>query len=331
MKAWLEQQVVTRWYHQPLVMLAPFSALYGLILTLRKLAYEQGWLKRYHGNIPVWVIGNLTVGGNGKTSCVLMMAQWLIAHGHKVGIVSRGYRSQVSRLGLTHEVTAGDTADQVGDEPLMLQQILGCPVVVAKQRAAAVKYLNEQQAVDIILADDGLQHEAMARDLEIIVVDNHKRFGNGHLLPRGPLREKISRLQSVDQVIYVGGDQTEQATLTPRVKAIRRCNHTLEMPLEQLKQYHVHALCGIGNPEGFYQLIDSLGCRSMQRYTFPDHHHYQRQDVDIPCGADEIILLTAKDAVKCQRWVDERHYVLEITMEPNACLQQWLSTLISNK
>lgn len=250
----------------------PFSFLFRGISALRKIIYKK---TAFHAKVPVIIVGNLTVGGTGKTPLVIYLAQLLQQHGYKVGIAAHGYKSNIQRpLRLTVNI---DPA-LVGDEAAMLARNLKCPIVIAKKRTDAVAMLQDQ--VDIIICDDGLQHYKLARDIEIALVDGERKFGNGYCLPMGPLRELPSRLQSVDFVLEHGKDL-----------------HLISDPLLQGNGATIHAVAGIGNPTRFFNLLRQSGFKVLE-HAFPDHHRFKARDLQFP---DQYpIYVTEKDAVKCQ-------------------------------
>lgn len=309
---WLEKiwYGLTPWH----VVLLPLSILFGLVAALRRVLYRAGLLRAIRLPVPVIVVGNISVGGTGKTPLVLWLADFLRQQGYHPGIVSRGYG------GGTQGVAAVDARSEpavVGDEPLLLARKSGCPVWVGRDRVAAGNaLLRAHTECDVLVSDDGLQHYRLGRDLEIVVVDGERKFGNGLLLPAGPLREGVSRLGSVDAVVVNGGS----------LKAAMRLRNEFEMSLEgevfsNLRQpelragaadfggKRLHAVAGIGNPQRFFAHLRRLGL-AFEEHAFPDHYAYRPQDLDY--GDADALLMTEKDAVKCAGFADERVWALAV-------------------
>ena len=203
------------WYRRSWVnwLFAPLALLFALLTTARRGLYRAGWIRSYRAPVPVIVVGNITVGGNGKTPVVLWLVELLTKAGYHPGVVSRGYGGKAPHYPYLLHPAA--TAAEAGDEPVLIYQRCGCPVAVAPKRATAVQLLVEQCGVDVIICDDGLQHYALQRDIELAVMDGERRLGNGWLMPMGPLRETPSRLRQVMAVICNGGqaDQTRSKCL----------------------------------------------------------------------------------------------------------------------
>lgn len=191
-------------------LLAPFALLFAIISGTRRYAYRHGWRKGYRSSLPVIVVGNISVGGNGKTPVVVWLVEQLQARGYRPGVVSRGYGGKAPHYPYRLDETS--TTAQAGDEPVLIARRCGCPVVVAPKRADAVRLLEQSGEVDIIITDDGLQHYALARDIELVVVDGARRFGNACLLPMGPLREPVTRLKRVDAIICNGSEPGKGST-----------------------------------------------------------------------------------------------------------------------
>ncbi len=302
------------WYRPAwwIVLLLPLSWLFRFIAASRRAYYRL--LPPAKNAVPVIVVGNISVGGTGKTPLILTLAQRLEQTGLRVGIVSRGYGAT------THPpyplvVDDQTPANVCGDEPFMLCRRLRCPVVVDPKRRRAVATLVEQQSCDVIISDDGLQHYAMARDIELVVIDGKRGFGNGHCLPAGPLREPISRLDTVDVVVVNGEDSglpssvrqrdLQAMTLEPeQFVAVSGDNGSKEnktQAIEDLLAEHgaepVHAVAGIGNPQRFFDSLRLLGFDVIE-HRFADHHAYTVADLDF--ADDYPVLMTEKDAVKCE-------------------------------
>ena len=305
-----------RW---PLLLL-PLSSLFWLIVMFRRLAYQLRILPTRRVNVPVIIIGNITVGGSGKTPLVAWLVEHLRQSGWTPGIVSRGYGGQSKTW--PQAVTAQSNPEQVGDEPVMLALTTGCPVAVAPSRYAAAKMLLEQ-GVDIIVADDGLQHYALARDIEIAVRDMQRGYGNRQLLPAGPLREPLGRLRSVDMEIVHGrgGDfRLEIEVVAPL------SNDAPAEPLLEFAGKTVHAVAGIGNPQRFFDALIAAGIIVIP-HPFPDHHAFTEKEVAFKDDGHPV-LMTAKDAVKCRHFAGAKHWYVPAVARVNADAMRQLDKLI---
>jgi len=311
-------RLVAHWYRPGLTpltaALTPFAVVFGALAALRRGLYRAGWLRATHVGVPVVVVGNVTVGGTGKTPLVRALVEALRARGWQPGIVSRGYGRTSSGV---HEVRAGDSAVVAGDEPLLLAAD-GAPVVVGGNRVAAARHLVARHpGVDVIVADDGLQHYALARDLEIVVIDAARGFGNGRLLPAGPLRERAARAAQADARVLNVGAGTELPSLpSPSFRmsvvpsTVRPLRAGVALPhWRELPPGSVHAVAGIAQPERFFAALAALGIEAVA-HPFPDHHVFAPQDLAFP-GATAI-LMTEKDAVKCSAFADARMFCLPV-------------------
>ncbi|OXY82407.1 tetraacyldisaccharide 4'-kinase [Oceanimonas doudoroffii] len=281
------------WYRGApwLWLLWPLSLLFGLVSGLRRCLFRHGLKAAYRAPVPVMVVGNLTVGGNGKTPMVIWLVEWLRKQGYNPGVISRGYGGNSDHYPLVLSNTT--RAEQAGDEPVLIFKRTGCPVVVGPKRAEAAATLAGLGA-DIIISDDGLQHYALARDIELVVVDGKRRFGNGRLLPMGPLREGKWRLASVDAVINNGGpgDAGEYAmTLAPG--ELQPVSATGEPPAPGAR---VHAMAGIGHPPRFFTTLNEQGFILDKQLALADHKAVS--PAQLAGLADAPLLMTEKDAVK---------------------------------
>lgn len=285
------------WYRGDawLWLLRPLEVLFRFFSWLRRWLYQAGVLHSYRAALPVVVVGNITVGGTGKTPVVIALVEALRSRGIRAGVVSRGYGATTDVF--PHTITAQSNAAECGDEPLLIYSRTQAPCVVDPVRASAVRRLLEQFTVDVLISDDGLQHYALQRDLEIVLVDAARGFGNGFCLPAGPLREPTSRLNDVDYLLYRGGENTGNAV---RYRALAWVNLATDEERE-VDAFNAAdalvAIAGIGQPRQFFDLLVELGLRFQSR-EFVDHHAYSAADFDQYAG--RTILMTEKDAVKCR-------------------------------
>jgi len=291
----------------------PLAWLFGGVVALRRFAYRQGWLPRVRLPVPVVVVGNITAGGAGKTPLVAALVDALCVRGFRPGIVSRGY----GRRGREPRgVRANDDARDTGDEPLILAES-GVPVWVCSNRAAAAQaLLTAHPDVDVIVADDGLQHYALARDVEIAVIDGERALGNGLLLPAGPLREPASRLASVDAVVRLftghlpAHPRTGEFSMSHEAQPWQNLvDPARAFDAATLRDPATVAIAGIAHPDRFFSSLIAHGLTG-RTHAFPDHHRYSRDDVAF-AGAPAV-LMTQKDAVKCRAFADARMWMLPI-------------------
>ena len=319
MKQWLPRQ----WYSNKrwLRLLHPLSMMYGALAARRREAFRQGRRPVYRAMVPVVVVGNLTAGGTGKTPLTLALCRHLQHQGWQPAIVSRGYGGRSARYPLL--VTRDMAPATSGDEALLMARNTDAPVVVDPDRGRGVRYLESMHRPDVILCDDGLQHYALARDIEIVVVDGMRGFGNARLLPAGPLREPLTRLGEVDFVVV---NQLDEYRPLPdgvgqhsamRLTADRLINIRSgeNLPISDwLHKYggggvSVHAVAGIGNPARFFDTLQGAGF-AIIAHSFADHHQYRRSDISF---ADALpVVMTEKDAVKCRDLADEKHWYLTV-------------------
>lgn len=278
-------------------LLAPFSLLFALISGLRRALFRWGVKAHYRAPVPVIVVGNLSVGGNGKTPVVVWLVQWLRQQGYTPGVISRGYGGNSEHYPLL--VTADTSATVAGDEPVLIVKRTACPLVVSPKRGEAAALLASL-GVDIIISDDGLQHYALARDIELVVVDGQRRFGNGHLLPMGPLREGLWRLSQVDAIINNGGPVHANEylmTLAPgRLVSVADTQPETQSLSPPPPHSTVHALAGIGHPPRFFKMLAQLGFKLEHCVALADHKAVAPEQLDSLQSAP--LLITEKDAVK---------------------------------
>ena len=305
-------------------LLIPVSWLFCAISILRRKLYQLNLKKSYSSRLPVVVIGNIVAGGSGKTPLLIALCELIKEKGYRPGVVSRGYGGTYSGLRL---VTDDDTAELVGDEPLMVQQRTKAPVVVCADRVAAVEYLQSKNACDIVLSDDGLQHYRMHRDVEIAVVDAKRRFGNGYCLPAGPLREPLSRLQSVDLVAYNERSSSagEACSYTLRITKLYHLKTAERCSLSSFSNKSVHAVAGIGDPARFFSQLRENDIDVIS-HAFSDHHRYTQGDFS--GWHDECIIMTEKDAVKCRALSLPDAWVVRVDAELAQSLESQLNSKI---
>jgi len=314
---WLQRQ----WFEQrrlapALWLLAPLAGLYSFVAGRRR---QQAKAERLP--VPVIVVGNITVGGAGKTPLTLWLARQLRARGWQPGIVSRGYGGDND---VPRPVTQSSSPAEVGDEPLLLARRSGMPVWVGRDRVAAGRaVLAAHPEVDLVLCDDGLQHFRLARDIELAVFDG-RGAGNGWRLPAGPLRESLERLREVDAIVCNGRPDERLPPAVPRFDMRLQAGHfyNLDDPQRQteagdLAGRKLHALAGIGDPERFFRTLEELGLR-FSRHPFPDHHAYT--SADLAFAGDDVLLMTEKDAVKCAGLTIGETWVLPVEADLSPAL-----------
>lgn len=304
------------------MVLVPLSAVFAAATALRRAAYRRGWLRSAHAAVPVIVVGNLSVGGTGKTPFVIWLAQQLTERGVAAGIVSRGYGGSHGP-GVMH-VTASTPADQCGDEPALIARATGLPVAVSHSRMAACQALVAR-GVKLIIADDGLQHYALARELEIVLIDGGRGLGNGRALPAGPLRESPARLHSVQAVIFndgagsgrcVAARPADSYSMRLRPATARNLHNGAQRELAEFAAAGiVHAVAAIANPGRYFAMLRGAGL-SIIEHAFPDHHAFAAQELTF--GDAQPVLMTAKDAVKCGAFADERLWEIPVDAEFSA-------------
>lgn len=306
MRRWLE----TRWYSNapaPL-MLQPFAALFGAVAARRRVHQQHAASPL---ELPVIVVGNLSVGGTGKTPFVIWLVQRLRDWGFSPGVIARGYGGRAPHYPFL--VRAGSRPAESGDEPLLIAQRTGVPVMVDPDRVAAARALIARNEVNVLISDDGLQHYRLARDLEICVVDGARGFGNGALLPAGPLREPVARLAEIPLVVVNGGGPvlSHPGHVDMQLRAGLALPLATGEPLrlDQLRGQRVHAVAGIGNPQRFFAALRERGIEPLE-HPFPDHYSYAAADLYFDDALP--VLMTEKDAIKCRSFTLQRHYAVPV-------------------
>jgi len=300
-------------------LLAPLSVLFGFIVRARRAAYATGRLAARRVAKPVIVIGNVTVGGTGKTPFVIWLANMLAGRGHRVAIVTRGYGGNSKTW--PREVTADSDPRDVGDEPVLMAQKTAALVIADPDRVRAAEQAIAR-AADVILSDDGLQHYRLFRDGEIVVVDGARGLGNGRMLPAGPLREPSNRLAQVDLILVNRRDEKMLELEFPaRVPSVefrlfamnaRSMSSGATRELESFRQLKIHAVAGIGHPQAFFQALRAAGLHIVE-HAFADHADLQPADLDF--GDSAPVLMTEKDAVKCRRFADGRFWTVQAEVQ----------------
>ncbi len=305
-------------------LLAPLSGLFLAGVTVRRLLYAADILRKERLPVPVIVVGNISVGGTGKTPLVLWLAAQLRKAGFRPGIISRGYGGAARA---PRAVFGNSDARQCGDEPLLLARRSGCAVWVGTDRPAAARALiHANPECNVIISDDGLQHYRLARDVEIAVLDAARGHGNGWLLPAGPLRELPYRLREVNAVVVRGAPATAAVAAVPQYGMTLEARHFCNLhdagrhvAAGHFTGQRVHAVAGIGNPRQFFDLLTRLGVTHTP-HAFPDHHAYTAADLEYSdCDA---IVMTEKDAVKCERIPGERLWALQVDAHIDESLAQ---------
>ena len=326
MKLWQKTSIIT-W------LLAPFSLLFWLISQIRIALYRKKILKSYRSPVPVLVIGNISVGGNGKTPLVIWLVEQLQKKGVKVGVISRGYGGENKVY--PQLVTPESNPKLMGDEPVLIAQRTHAPVAISPNRQQSIELLLSQFELDLIVTDDGLQHYALNRDIEWVVVDGERRFGNGFVLPAGGLRELPSRLKQVQAVICNGKNANagEHAMhLEPdfaiNLKTGEKCK------LNEFTQ-PVYALAGIGYPPRFFNMLKGLGIPLADTFSFADHQAFTAEMIVPKLSQNLSLLMTEKDAVKCKAFAQENWWYVPVSAtfseKSTACLVGMVMGLIKNR
>jgi len=313
------------WYEDIYIatLLIVFTMLFIDAARFRRFLYRQGFLKSTRLTCPVIIVGNISVGGTGKTPLVMALAERLTQAGYRPGIISRGYGGKNKAALL---VTEHSSTQEVGDEAVLMAKRTACPVAVAVERVKAAELLREKTGCNLILSDDGLQHYALQRDIEIVVLDGQRRFGNNNCLPGGPLREPLERLHEVD-LIVVNGTPEQEREIPMTVLAEKAINLKTgeQKPLSDFIGQTCHAIAGIGNPNRFFELLAAHGLTT-ENHPFPDHHVFKAKQLQFKNGFP--VLMTEKDAVKCTEFASENHWVVPISVHLPETFFSQLLTLV---
>ncbi|MBA2709530.1 MAG: tetraacyldisaccharide 4'-kinase [Tatlockia sp.] len=304
-KLWYKKQP-SRW------ILWPLAILYQIITGCRRVYLKS--FRQHKFSVPIIVVGNLTVGGVGKTPLVIAIAKQCVEKGLRVGIVSRGYGARTKQF--PYEISQKDEAELVGDEPYLIAQKTSCPVVISPKRVQAVQYLLDKYQSQIIISDDGLQHYAMGRAIEIVVIDGTRQLGNGFCLPAGPLRESPGRLQKADLIVVNSGEWPNAHPMDLKPGKLIHLASGQEIEKSVLST-PVAAVAAIGNPQRFFRTLQNLGIAFI-KYPFPDHHPFCINDMQF---AENDVIMTEKDAVKCRPFAANSWYFLPV--EAKLCDSFW--------
>ena len=337
-KVWFQGHSV-KWLLVPL--LFPLTIIFTIISFLRRLAYQVGLIKQIKLSVPIVIVGNIGIGGNGKTPATLYLVEKLSEKGVKVGVVSRGYGSKAPHY--PYQVDIKSNAEQAGDEPLLIFKRSGIPVVIGADRVQACQRLIEL-GCELIIADDGLQHYRLARDFEFVVVDGKRLFGNGLLLPAGPLRERVNRIKNANCVIVNGesswpskDNSLSIPVLTMQLKAKQVVNVKTGAVLaldcfltsHLANDKHINAIAGIGDPQRFFNSLEHLGFALALVKGFVDHQDFSAQDLQ-QFPADIPLLMTEKDAVKCAEFAQDNYWYLPVDADFSNNLDSNLITKVIN-
>ena len=325
MKLWQKTSIIT-W------LLAPFSLLFWLISQIRIALYRKKILKSYRSPVPVLVIGNISVGGNGKTPLVIWLVEQLQKKGVKVGVISRGYGGENKVY--PQLVTPESNPKLMGDEPLLIAQRTHAPVAISPNRQQSIELLLSQFELDLIVTDDGLQHYALERDMEWVVVDGERRFGNGFVLPAGGLRELPSRLKQVQAVICNGKNANAgEHAMHLEPDFVINLKTGEKRKLSEFTQ-SVYALAGIGYPPRFFNMLKELGIPLAETFSFADHQAFTAEMIVPKLSQNLPLLMTEKDAVKCKAFAPENWWYVPVSAtfseKSTACLVRMVMDLIKN-
>ncbi|WP_348666515.1 tetraacyldisaccharide 4'-kinase [Arsenophonus symbiont of Ornithomya chloropus] len=295
------------------ILLIPFSILYGIIIKLRNISYNIGISNTWKAPIPIVVVGNLTVGGNGKTPFVIWLVKKLSSKGYHVGVVSRGYSGKAKFYPIL--VNKNFSVKEIGDEPALIYLKTGVPVSVSPKRVKAVKILLKRYPkLDLIISDDGLQHYALKRDYEIVIIDGMRYFGNGWLLPAGPLRECQYRLNTVNSII-INGSISQYGAINMELIGNIAINLLSGEKKHVLELKEVVVIAGIGNPLRFFSSLKEKGVKLIKTHSFSDHKNYKLSQLKKIATNSQILLMTEKDAVKCFNFAQLNWWYLPVNVK----------------
>ena len=325
----LTDRLLDAWYkgHPALALLRPLESLYRRVVDGKRARFLAGQGEIYKALVPVIVVGNITVGGTGKTPLILWMIDYCRRRGLRVGVVSRGYGATPPSL--PWRVAAGQSAAQAGDEPLLIVKRTGVPLMIDPDRSRAVRALLAQEPLDLILSDDGLQHYRLARDLELVLIDAARGLGNRRCLPAGPLREPVERLQSVDALLYNGAadDRDDGYAFQLQPSALVNLLSGERHPVDHFPEGQaLHAVAGIGNPQRFFKTLEGLHWRPVP-HAFADHAVFSAEALAFTPALP--IVMTEKDAVKCASFAAPDWWYLAVEAVPSAAFVSWFDSQLN--
>lgn len=292
-------------------LLWPLSLLFGAISKSKRRQYQSGKKQVYKAPVPVVVVGNITAGGNGKTPVVVWLVEQLQQLGYKPGVVSRGYGAKAPQYPLV--LDANTLAKHCGDEPKLIHRRTGAPVAVDPVRANAVQALLPM-GVDIIITDDGLQHYALERDIEFVIVDGNRRFGNESLIPLGPLRESMERLKEVDFIITNGG-HAQSGEMPMSLAPSKAINLKTKQQVDVNELNELVAFAGIGHPPRFFNTLTAMNADVKVTKGFADHQDFDQQELESLAQQGANVIMTEKDAVKCDRYAQDNWWYLPVSAQ----------------
>ncbi|BBM64232.1 tetraacyldisaccharide 4'-kinase [Vibrio alfacsensis] len=292
-------------------LLWPLSLLFGAISKSKRRQYQSGKKQVYKAPVPVVVVGNITAGGNGKTPVVVWLVEQLQQLGYKPGVVSRGYGAKAPQYPLV--LDANTLAKHCGDEPKLIHRRTGVPVAVDPVRANAVQALLPM-GVDIIITDDGLQHYALERDIEFVIVDGNRRFGNESLIPLGPLRESMERLKEVDFIITNGG-HAQSGEMPMSLAPSKAINLKTKQQVDVNELNELVAFAGIGHPPRFFNTLTAMNADVKVTKGFADHQDFDQQELESLAQQGANVIMTEKDAVKCDRYAQDNWWYLPVSAQ----------------
>ncbi len=324
------EKLLNAWYtgHPALRVLWPLECLYRAVVQRKRQRFLAGEGEIYRAPVPVVVVGNITVGGTGKTPMILSLIAHCQARGLKVGVVSRGYGATPPQL--PWRVRAEQSATEAGDEPLLIVLRTGVPLMIDPDRSRAVRSLLAEENLDLILCDDGMQHYRLARDIELVLIDAARGLGNRRCLPAGPLREPVERMQSVDAILYNGatGDSAEGFGFTLQPTALVNVRSGERVGLDHFPHDQaLHAVAGIGNPQRFFNTLQALHWCPIS-HAFADHAQYSAEQLNFSPALP--LVMTEKDAVKCSAFAADNWWYLAVDAVPSPAFFAWFDARLAS-
>ncbi|UZJ61929.1 tetraacyldisaccharide 4'-kinase [Pseudomonas sp. KU26590] len=322
-------RLLDAWYqgHPALALLRPLECLYRRVVNRKRARFLAGQGDIYTAPVPVVVVGNITIGGTGKTPLILWMIDHCRARGLRVGVVSRGYGAKPPSL--PWRVLPQQAAEHAGDEPLLIVNRTGVPLMIDPDRSQAVRALLAEEPLDLILSDDGLQHYRLNRDLELVLIDAVRGLGNRRCLPAGPLREPVERLQSVDALLYNGAsaDREDGFAFQLKPSALVNLLSGERRPVDHFPPgTQIHAVAGIGNPQRFFNTLEGLHWRPVP-HAFADHAVFSAQALLFTPALP--VVMTEKDAVKCVSFAASDWWYLAVEAVPSPAFVSWFDSQLT--